>query len=229
MSGDTLIATSSGFDCVVAVDSASGDARWYWHASDHDELDALTGFRMARDPARARELVELGYRVTEVGDPASWGGFGLPTMVRAHLNEAHFAKAGHLLTFANLGMAATLDLERKTLTPLLLGLGAPHGFMECRDGTYIVSDTRRGACLFFRHASEEFSWLLFDIEDAASPTHRADQRWLQKTIPIGLDQFIAVDEQCSCLWIFDLAARTRRRINYPHVWRVHSLCLLPRT
>jgi hypothetical protein len=218
-----LLAVSSGYDALIEIDLASGDALWEWITWEHGFNPSVEGIHLTRRAEHYRELVAEGVPARLI-EPERLGAHGLTTSERTnHPNSACYdpRDPGKILaTLGHSGEVVQIDRRSGSWRRVVAGLAAmPHGIEPHGDG-WMVTDTLRGEC-----------WLLsssFELERKfgfarlpGKPAEVVGHEWLQVVRRLSEDAYLGVDANRGLILV-NLDQRRHALVPIDENWCVHS-------
>jgi hypothetical protein len=221
-----LLVTSSGFDGLLEFDVESQQRRWEWFAFDHMNYESTTSYCVTGSEADAIRRKRSGHSAVVVDEPRKWGGYGLPTRYRLHLNDARYSDPDRILiTMAHLGACFTINRSSASAVPLLTGLQAPHGLVNLPGGGLCVADTRRGRILILGEGGAVKRAIYFQGLPGLTDRRRDGFEWIQNVASMAPN--VLFDGGRDCIWLIDIVRRTYRGIKTPSDWRIHRALTVP--
>lgn len=230
-SKDRLLVTSSGFDAILEVTLKDDSIEWEWFSFEQGYAASTSAWRVTRSADEALELRQNGLRPILAGPLDDLESFGIPTLHRAHVNDARYLGADRITcTIAHLGHALIIDKRTKHSDVVVTGLKAPHGLVPTPAG-FVLCDTQRGRLLVLDAGCNVQREIRLAGLPAADVLWRRDgPEWLQTATSGAEKLLVLVDEVRNSLWVVDIERETYRRITHPKTWRVHRAELFdPRT
>lgn len=218
---DSLLVSSSGYDCIFEYDLEKYDKSWEWFAWEN-------GFRKGYDPATDSDILltrnareasrfrEEGRHYLFIKDPEKQV---LPTAQRAaFINSVVYdsQETGKLLaTFFHEGAVYRIDKASGKCEKIMDGMKSPHGGRNYRR-QYMATSTATGELHFSNGDRISFAGL------PGKPDELADLEWLQNSAPFE-DVIITIDSNRNAFVITDLKNRQYDMVSYDPDWAIQDI------
>ncbi len=219
-SGERLLVSSSGLDCIFEYDVNSLQMEYEWFAWEH-------GFAMGVDPESGEEVRLSRYpidgeRVLVIEDPETQV---LPTAMRAaFINSVEYDRddpSFMLATFFHEGRVYRIDKASGASEPVISGMKNPHGGGRLETSFYATS-TGQGKVIIVDEDNET----VYDFSNLpGKPSELGEMEWLQNSKFAG-DIIITIDSNRTSFVIIDRKRKLIDIVPYNDNWAVQDMVLM---
>lgn len=213
----TILTVSSSLDTIVELDLDTQEKLWEFCAWNNGFDTNSNGERFTRKPVKNSKKIFVSDRYNN--------GLGLPTYVApVHLNGASYLTADSFLCTAfHQGEAWIISQHDALITPVMKGLGCPHGFIKNNQfGGTLLSNTESEEIIFLDcnfHPIYKLSLGGF----AEKLPGLTSNNWLQLSGKLSADTYFAVMEPYRKILVFNLFERTYNAFSYDRNWGIQTL------
>ncbi|MDQ7062683.1 MAG: hypothetical protein Q9P90_00385 [candidate division KSB1 bacterium] len=218
-----FLVVSSGYDCLLEFDHASGESTWEWFFWEHG-FHTLDGTLLVRDASMAKKIAAEGRKVRFI-QPEVYGEQGILTSERTnHPNSACYDPHNSDTIYVTLGHSGEIlriNKRYNTFQTVFSDLGPmPHGIQPLKNG-WAVTDTTRGAWLLLDKEFEKSKMVLFHHLPEKHPD-AGDHEWIQNVLPYDDNQYLAIDANRGLI-MFNLQKKKYCIIPVESEWCIHHL------